>query len=368
MSSSAFSKTALRIYKELNNNYFESIEKNVGDFIKKYKVPVSSPISYTKLKSILIKDFNYKIDEKSLNNFSALKELRATVIKGKNNILFLNSNLSVSQKSFIVGKELAYNYLNLNERSYSYSNYKLDTFEQLLNNFNASYFSTALKLHKTQFIADVKKMFSKTKWEQKTLLELLDKYNASPEMFFQRLTNLSWKYLNIHKFFFLRFNKQLSSNSYQLSKEVRLNIDRNPGGYQINEHYCRRWISIDVLNNLEKKLLRNSAYSNRVAGILRSEFYQSNDKFLCISVAKPSKFLPGKMTSVTLGLYIDANLKKQIKFWNDPAIVEMVVNDTCEKCVIDKCKQRVAPPSAVEQKDKLLKMENAIKELKAIAI
>lgn len=368
MSRSAFSRTALRIYKELNNNYFENIEKSVDTFIKKFNIKVSSPISYDELKSILINEFNYKIDEQSLNNFSALKELRATVQTGNPNVLFLNNNLSKSQKSFIVGKELAYNFLQLKERSYSYSNYKLDTFEQLLNNFNASYFSTALKLEKKIFISDVKTLFSKTKWQQKYLLDLLEKYNASPEMFFQRLTNLAGKYLGIQKFFFLRFNKNLRSDGYQLSKEVRLNLNRNPGGYQTNEHYCRRWISINVLKNLEQKLTKNTHYKNKAAGILRSSFYDSNDNFLCISVAKPSQFLPNKMTSVTLGFLVDDKLKKQINFWNDPKIEDQIVNDTCEKCIIKNCKQRVAPPLSIQQNEKFIKMENAIKQLRTISV
>ncbi len=366
MSRSAFSRTALRIYKELNNNYFEDIENKVEEFTKKYKVPASTPISYKRLKNILVTGFNYKVDETSLSNFSALRELRATVQTGKPNILFLNNNLSQSQKSFIIGKELAYNFLGMEDRSYSYSNYKLDTFDQLLNNFNASYFSTALKLPKQLFIADTNKLFSKTKWQAEYLLKLLDKYTASPEMFFQRLTNLASKYFNLHKFFFLKFNKDIASDSFQLSKEVRLNIERSPGGYQTNEHYCRRWISIDVLNNLEQKISKTSNFNNFVPGILRSKFHESNDKFLCVSVAKPSKFLTGKMTSVTLGFFIDEKLKKRIKFWNDSAISEMVVNDTCEKCVINNCKQRVAPPLSIEQKEKLLKMEKAIEELKFI--
>jgi len=367
MSRSAFSRTALRIYKELNNNYFPKIEKGVDNFIKKFKLETSSPISYDKLKNILTNEFNYRIDENSLNSFNALKELRATVQTGDPNVLFLNNNLSISQKSFIVGKELAYNFLQLKDRSYSYSNYKLDTFEQLLNNFNASYFSTALKLEKNLFLKDIKAFFSQKKWDQKYLLALLNKYNASPEMFFQRLTNLVGKYLDIHKFFFLRFNKNLQSEVYQLSKEVRLNLNRNPGGYQTNEHYCRRWISINVLKNLEQKLQGNTNYKNKVAGILRSKFFESNDKFLCISVAKLSQFLPDKMTSVTLGFFVDDKLKKQIKFLNDPKIEDRIVNDTCEKCAIEDCKQRVSPPLSIKQNEKLIEMENAIKQLKTIS-
>ena len=84
---------------------------------------------------------------------------------GQKNILLLNNKLSDPQKTFILGKELAYKFLNIKERSYAYTGSKVDSFDQLLNNLNASYFSTALIINKDKLINDLNLLFGKHKWD-----------------------------------------------------------------------------------------------------------------------------------------------------------------------------------------------------------
>ncbi len=74
--------------------------------------------------------------------------------------------MSRSQLYFILGKELAYNYLKITDRSYLYSSINLDSFDQLLNNLRASYFSTALLIPKENIIEDFSKLLQKEKWIQ----------------------------------------------------------------------------------------------------------------------------------------------------------------------------------------------------------
>ena len=141
MSQNNFSRTALRIYKEIHDNYFEDIEESVDKFIEEYSISVSSPLSHNTLFEILEKKHSYLLDETSLDNFIELQQLRGILKPGRQPILFLNSRLSSSQKLFIIGKELAYNYLNISKRSYIHSSLKLNTFDHLLNNYIAAYFS-----------------------------------------------------------------------------------------------------------------------------------------------------------------------------------------------------------------------------------
>jgi alpha-amylase/alpha-mannosidase (GH57 family) len=47
-------------------------------------------------------------------------------------------------KAFILAKEIAYNYLQITERLYTFSWIKFDNFDQVLNNFTPSYFAGAL--------------------------------------------------------------------------------------------------------------------------------------------------------------------------------------------------------------------------------
>lgn len=362
MSENNFSRTALRAYKEFNDNYFEELETAVDDFVAENKIDDTPPLQYNRLAKILTEKYFLEIDETTLNTFSELAHFRGFVKKGKTSTLYLNNKISDSQKAFIVARELAYNHLNYKDRSFSHSNLRLDNFDHLLNNFRVSYFATALMMRREFILNDLHAFFALSKWDPNYLIDLIDKYNASPEMLFQRISNLSPKYLGLNKFFFLRFNAKEKINNYQLSKEVRLNIRRNPGGFQSQEHYCRRWISVKVLNKLIDGQTTESS-KNIVSGVLHSKFYNSNDEFLSISVAKRSQFIPEEYYSVTLGFQFDDELKQRITFWNDADIPFETVNDTCEMCKIPDCKERTAPPTVIEKLEHTQKVEAILAKL-----
>jgi transcriptional regulator with XRE-family HTH domain len=363
MSHNNFSRTALRIYKEINENYLDDIEQKVDEFTLEFNIELDQPVNYETISDILIKQYNYILDEIRFNDFDELKKLRGVLKPGKQPILFLNPRLSNSQKMFIVGKELAYNYLKINNRSNVHSSLKLNTFDHLLNNYISSYFSTALILNRDLFIKNINLFFAQEKWSEKFVSSLINKYDITPEMFFQRLANLSGKVWGLKKYLFLRFNTDSETDRYDLTKEVRLNIHQNPGNHQTGEHYCRRWISIEVLKNIKKELEGVPSNGNMKIGIIHSKFYGTEDEYLSFSIAQQNTLDENIFTSVTLGLYFDDNLKQRIKFWNDPNIPFRIVNNTCEMCDIADCKERVAEPITLKRIQRSLNIENAIKKL-----
>lgn len=363
LSQNNFSRTALRIFKEINDNYFEDIELSVEKFVDVFQFTIAPPINYEQLSQILIQHYNYKLDESRFNNFEELEQLRGVLKPGKQPIFFLNPQLSSSQKLFIIGKELAYNYLKISKRSYIHSSLKLNTFDHLLNNYIAAYFSAALILNKNNFTADINSFFSQEKWDENFLINLIAKYDATPEMFFQRLASLSGKAWGLKKYFFLRFNTIAGTDRYELTKEVRLNIKQNPGGFQTNEHYCRRWVSIEVLKKIKEELSGLNSDGKMKSGIIHSKFHETNDEYISFSVAQQNILDPNTFTSVTIGIYLDEQLKKKINFWNDPSIPYRIVNDTCEMCNIPDCKERISEPITLRKIQKSLDIENAIKKL-----
>lgn len=363
LSQNNFSRTALRTFKEFNDNYFEDLEIAVRDFSKEFRLKESYKIEFNQLKDILEKSYKYDVDESSLNNYPELSELRAVVLKSKKSKLLLNNKLSDAQKAFVAGKELAYNYLGIKDRSYIYSSLSLKTFDHLLNYFKASYFATALIINSNLLITDLGSFFKSKKWSGDRFLSLINKYNATTEMFFQRITNLSPKYFSLNNLFFLRFNYDTLLKAYRLSNELRLNTRHNPGGYQENEHYCRRWVSFETINKMESKLKKDKKFSGRTVGILHSKFLESKDEYLCISVAQRGNLQKNTFSSLTIGFQLNDNLKNKIKFWNDPQIPMKIVNDTCEKCKILDCRERVAPPITAEKIEKSLNVENILKQL-----
>ncbi len=363
MSQNNFSRTALKTYKEFHENFCDEIEKDVEKFIAKYKLEINPPVSYSALKQFLKENFSYKIDETELKNRPALSGLRGILISKQNKTLLVNPQLTETQKGFVLGKEIAYNIWGTVERSNIHSNFSLESFDHLLNNFRASYFANAILINRFLLASDLEKFFSLDKWEPKELLSIIDKYQATPEMFFQRVTNLLSKHFGIKKFFFLRFNTQLDNRQFYLSKEIRLNINDNPGGYQTDEHYCRRWISIKSLKNLMMKIDKNDKYQKLQVDILHSTFAGSNEEYLSISIAKRRRLNSRELYSVTIGFLLDDNLKSKVRFWDDPSIKRAIVSDTCEMCSIKNCKERVAPPSSLERKIQVEKVKSELARL-----
>lgn len=364
LSQNTFSRTALRTFREFHDNYFPNIEESVEKFVAENKIDATKPLSYNTILSILTKKYNYDLNESLLNDYDELNELRAVVIPSKKNTLILNFKLSQPQKFFITAKELGYNFLNIKKRSFIHSSVKLETFDHLMNNFWASYFATALILNKALFIREVELFFQSEKWDEKNLFILFDKFQTTPEMFFQRLTSLSSKYLGLNKFFFLRFSSVLGSDNYHLSKELSLNIRRNPGGYQTTEHYCRRWVSIQTLKKLGEEFANNNDLDRRASGILRAKFFESEDEFLSISIAQPNRLTSNELSSVTIGFQVNDLLKEKIKFCDDPYIPYRIVNDTCEMCRILDCQERTAQPISLQKADRIKRMEDSLIELK----
>ncbi len=360
LSQNNFSRNALRIFKEFNENYFEDLEDAVKQFSKENKLKEAYKIEFKQLKHILEKKYNYEIDESTLSNYPELNELRAVVAKNK---LILNNKLSEAQKTFVAGREIAYNYLGIKDRSYIHSNVKLNTFDQLLNYFKASYFSTALIINSNLLISDLGNLFKMSKWNEEKFLAIMNKFNSTTEMFFQRITNLSSSHLGLNKFFFFRINYDKESNELKLQNELKLNVQRNFGEFQINEHICRRWISIEVIKQIENNLKKENNFNKRIAGILHSKFFESDDEYLCFSVAQRGNLVKDQLSSITIGFQIDDVLKSKINFWNDSKIRFKIVNDTCERCNLTDCKERAAQPTSAVKIEKYFKIENALQKL-----
>jgi hypothetical protein len=363
LSQNNFSRNALRIFKEYNENYFEEFENAASIFSEENNLNNKFIIEFKELKYILEKKYNYVIDETLLKNYPELNELRAIVIKNEMNKLVLNNNLSDAQKAFVAGKELAYNYLSIKDRSYLYSSVKLNTFDHLINYFKASYFSSALLINSNYLIKELNKIFSSPKWNNKLFLSIINKFNATTEIFFQRLASLSSKKYNLNKFFFYRINYQIGSEDFNLINELKLNIPRNFNGHQFGGHICRRWISISILKDYESLLNNSNNFSDRITGISYSKFFESDDEYLCITAAQRGTLIKDELSSLTIGFLVDDTLKQRIRFITDPDIPVNIVNETCEKCRITDCKERAAPASIVKRMDKSLLVEKALQQL-----
>lgn len=350
---------ALRSYQELHNNYFEDIEKQVEQFIKEFNIDFTPRFNPQQLTDILEQKYHYIIDYNEITDNPKLNGFRSILVPGNEPRLYINNNLKPTQRIFLLAKELGFNYMKLKERSYTSSWVKVSSFEQVLNNFKASYFANALLVNKGLFLADLEQFFAREEWNGDAMVDLMLKYYVSPETFLHRLTNLLPEYFGLNSLFFLRFNDSRTPDKYYLTKELHLSGQHNPHANQVNEHYCRRWISITMLKEV-KKLSMAGNYTRPIAGIQRSQYVNSKNEYLCITLARPLNRKPELSSSVTIGFLINNDLKKRVKFWDDAHIPAKQVNESCERCPLTDCNERAAQPVMYNRENETAELENAL--------
>lgn len=356
--------SVMRSYQEIHDNYFESLEAHAERFLKKHKFDLSCPITSDLLARVLQRDFDYTIVHDGFSSDPHLADLRSYVKKGrKRTTLFLNKDLSESQKAFIYGREIGYCYMALETRSFTSTWVEISSFEEVLNNFRASYFSNAIVLHRAQFLRDLKAFLNNPVWNEEVLFTTLARYNCTPEMLLQRLTNLLPRYFGLKELFFLRFTNVPGTQAFELSKEMHLGGIRDPRGTVLHEHYCRRWMFIDILNRMAERQ-KSGTYRNEVMGGGQiASYFDSQDTYLVFSIARPMFPTPHVNSSLTLGIKLDAKTRAKIAFVKDASIKSRLVHNTCERCPAQHCKHRSAPPTVWLENEKLSKRKELLKRL-----
>lgn len=199
----SFYLASVRSFQQANNNYFDDLEQQVIKFAKAYHVDLSQSIASKDLEEILIEEYGYSINESELRKYEALENLRS-VFMPKTKTLLLTDTIDEAQRTFIYAKEIAYNFLDIKDRLYTFPWIKFETFDQVLNNFYASYFAGALVIPKDQISNQLEQLFEKETFDEGLFLSLIDGFNASPESFYQRLTNILPKSFNIQNLFFFK--------------------------------------------------------------------------------------------------------------------------------------------------------------------
>ncbi len=349
-----FYSAALRSFQDMHDNYFEDIEAAVQAFRAEFSVKT---IDTNTLETLLTQQYDIQIDRTKLAQQAALQDRRSYYSAGQK-VLFLHKNLSDAQQRFLLGRELAFQYLAFEERPYLTRLEQIDSFEELLNNFKASYFSAALLMDEQQVLNDFRAFAQLPTWQPEALRQLIEDYKVTPEMFLQRLTNLFVKHFDIHDVFFIRLSTSDELNRFDMTKELHLSRLHNPYANEREEHYCRRWVSINIL----KKLAVSSTQGALVDAQI-SHYWNTENQYLCLSIATPDFDNPSKFSSVTVGCLVNEKLRSLFRFLGDPKLPTRIVHTTCERCEIPDCEARVAAPKTIARKRKLEAIEGAIERL-----
>ncbi|MCV9932664.1 helix-turn-helix domain-containing protein [Flavobacterium sp. LS1R47] len=343
LSRESFFLASLRSYQEAHINYFEDLENKVIAFSKSFQINLENQISTLELSAILKEEYGYTIKDLLFKDQEALGDLRSIYVP-KSKTLLLSKEIDDPQRAFILAKEIAYNYLEITDRLLTFSWIKFDNFDQVLHNFYASYFAGALLLPRKLLIDDINLFLTKENPKPEEFVTLIEKFNVSPESFYQRLTNLLPKDFHLKNLFFLRMSHQIGSGTYQIKKELHITNQQEPHANEMNEHYCRRWVSIKTIDEAIKQ---NKAH---FFDAQISSYENSGNEYLVFSSATKDPFVENCMRSISVGILITPAMKKKFKFIEAKPIVKQIVGVTCETCAVKNCLERASPPKQLESK------------------
>lgn len=333
--------SALRSYQELHNNCFADIEAIATAFLATQ--PDNALLDETRLRRILEETYRYRIEEFDELSHPALATLRSAVLPGLSPVLLINRGLEPKQRAFTYSRELGFRVMNLSNRPLISSQTEAESFEQVLNNHKASYFAGAILVPKPTLIAGLSAFFAQPIWQPQSLLDLMNRFEATMEVFMHRITNVMASDFGIDQLFFLRFDNAATDNQFVLTKELHLAKLHNPHG-SINEHYCHRWVSLTLLQELARQQQTGTWNGQALCNGQISEYMNSTNRYLILTLAKASPPWSGHNSSVTLGFAIDDRLRTLVRFLNDDGLVHRAVNETCERCGALDCLERAYAP------------------------
>ncbi|HXW01510.1 MAG TPA: XRE family transcriptional regulator [Anaerolineae bacterium] len=271
-----FLRAALRSYQEIHENYFQELEDAASEFARQFQLGADLPLSLASLQEIISHTFGYQLDEALLAEQGALSGYRSVFIEGAKPKLLLNAALHPRQIKFILARELGYQYLKIKDRANTSAPDKVESFQQVLNDFKASYFAGALLMPRPAILADLQEFFQLNTWSPYRLLSILEKYDVTPEMLLYRFCELIPQFFGI-RLHFLRF--QNAGDDYKLVKQLNMNNLLLPSGIGLHEHYCRRWLAMRLLKELAAIHTPGETGAAPLVGAQISEFLESHERF-----------------------------------------------------------------------------------------
>ena len=346
---------ALRSYQDMHENYFSNLEKAAQEMRREKGWAPEQTLTPAVLEKALLDQFHIRTDRTTLAQKEVLRGVRSCYSPEKR-VLFLNQSLSAAQENFLLGRELGFQYLKIEgNRPYETSVLETANFETLLHNFQASYFASALLMEEFSFAKAVRDCAALPVWQPEAWLSLLDRFGVTPEMLLQRLSNILPTHFGEKDLFFIRMEGNKTLDYFDMTKELHLGGQQSPYQNAYGAHYCRRWISIDILRQL------SSATQFPVAAAQLSEYWKTPNQYLCISMAKPDASGRLAGVSVTIGVRVTDSLRASFRFLQDPALLRRTVHTICETCDMVDCSVRAAEPLELEENRRKEEVQAALR-------
>lgn len=359
---------ALRSYQQLNDNYFEDIEDAAAALIEEQGWKDRWWLDEAELAKLLEDEHGFEVDDSTLSAVDDLTNLRSVFIDGPRPKLLIHERLMPPQRAFALGRELGYLRLGLGERSTTSTYINVESFDQVIHDFKAAYFSGALLIQRDLLSRELEAFFQNDRWQPEEFLAFVDRFRTTPETFFYRLSQILPARFGLETMFFARFANRANTDHFELTKILNMSRLPIPLGIEPNEHYCRRWSGLQTLRRLAAEQADGSATDEPDVGIQRARFVDADKpdtarEFLTFTLTRPLALSDDKNTSVNLSLRVTDELMRRVRFWDDPKIATREVGITCERCGLRDCQERVAEPVYFEARQRQKRQEAALAEL-----
>ena len=345
---------ALRSYQELHDNYFPLLEEAALAFVQTHALHRPGAGA---LEGVLSKTFGIRVDREVLSRQPDLAALRS-FFSPEARTLYLRRGLSTAQERFLLARELGFQQLEPSVRPYETRVQEADSFELLLHNFEASYFAAALLMPEEELLAGVQQFAAQPGWQPGQLLNLLSTFDLTPEMLFQRLTNLLPHHLGLRDLFFIRLSADEQARHIRMTKELHLSRLNNPYANELDETYCRRWVSVSTMQALA------AGAGSPLADAQISDYWQTDNAYLVLSIAQANPPEAHSFSSVSIGMLVNTQLRQTFRFLDDPALPTRLVHTTCERCGIADCSERAAPPLRLQEDQAAEARRKAMEDLR----
>jgi hypothetical protein len=135
----------------------------------------------------------------------------------------------------------------------------------------------------------------------------------------------------------------MGSDDFRLTKVLNFSHVPVPHGIGLDEHYCRRWPSLRLLSAIDAGQIERPR--EPLVAAQRSRFLDEDATFFVIAVARPMALAEDMQSGSSFGFLVNDVFRERVRFWNDPAVPEVEVNLTCERCGLlpEECLDRDAP-------------------------
>ncbi|GAB3224603.1 helix-turn-helix domain-containing protein [Spirosoma arcticum] len=358
--------SVLRTYQAMHDNYFEDLELEADAFLADHPLPDAPADCPAWLSGVLISEYGCAIEDYDAAKHPNLSALRSLFLPEKNRLL-VNSRLSNEQRAFTLAREVGYRRLKLTVRPLESSVLEARSFDEVLNNFRASYFARAVLIPRQRLLDELTGMVVLPHWQNDRLLGMMAPFAVTPEMFLLRTTNLLTSHFGLKELFFLRFNHRIDAlrgnSTFQLTKELHLSKLHTPHGTARDEHYCRRQVSVTILNELRQQQQDGQWDGQPICRAQRIKFSTSGNAYFVFSIAKSSPPTTDN-SSINIGFPLNEELRYVFRFIDDPAIPETLVGETCERCPIPDCEVRAAAPVALMSQQRTQTIQWTIERLR----